>query len=160
MKVFWSSLADDLNQHTLSTPAVKLAIEDLLPWSEVEFAIGDGYNNFATHDLPFQMGVGVVFAGSVVVILRSWRVWRELLQPNFVVMQQTAFVIVYEYCRSDVHGVDKTKPLADAALTDEFFDRAGDVHEAATPLYFKPKMFGQGFHMVIQRGTLARATPK
>ena len=38
-----SSLTNDLNHHTLRSAPVKLAVEDLLPWSEVQFAADTSY---------------------------------------------------------------------------------------------------------------------
>ena len=63
------SLANDLHQHPLPPPAVKFAVKDLLPWAEIEPAIGDGDDYLATHDLPLQVGVGIIFPGPVVLIL-------------------------------------------------------------------------------------------
>jgi hypothetical protein len=48
--------------------AVELAVEDLFPPPEVELALGNCYDDFPSHDLPLQVGVGVVLAGAVVAI--------------------------------------------------------------------------------------------
>src|SRR3974390_1537079 len=58
------SFADDFHQHALLAPAVELAVEDLFPRAEVEFAGGDGDDDFPAHDLALPVGVGVVFAGA------------------------------------------------------------------------------------------------
>jgi hypothetical protein len=39
---------------------------------------------------------GVVLAGAVVVILRRGLMRGESLKPHFVVMQEPAFIIIYE----------------------------------------------------------------
>ena len=57
-----------LDQHSLSPSSVEFAVEDLFPRTEVEFALGDGDDDFAAHDLTLEMGVGVVFAGAIVAI--------------------------------------------------------------------------------------------
>ncbi len=88
--------ADDLNQHALSTPAIELAIEDLFPRTEIEFAGSNRYDYFAAHDLPFQVRIGVIFAGAIVPVAGDRRVRGELLQPEFVVVVQTRFVVVDE----------------------------------------------------------------
>jgi hypothetical protein len=36
----------------------------LFPGAEIEFAFGDGDDDFAAHDLALQMSVGVVLAGA------------------------------------------------------------------------------------------------
>jgi hypothetical protein len=65
------SLSNDFYEHTLPSIPVELAVEDLLPWSEVHFAVGDSDHHFTARDLPLEMRVCIVLAGSVVVILRS-----------------------------------------------------------------------------------------
>jgi hypothetical protein len=45
-----------------------LAVEDLFPWSEIQAPGGDRDDDFAPHDRTFQVGVGIVLAGSVVVM--------------------------------------------------------------------------------------------
>jgi hypothetical protein len=46
----------------------RIRLKDLLPGAEVELAGGDGDDDFAAHHLPHEVGVGVFFAGAVVVI--------------------------------------------------------------------------------------------
>src|SRR5687768_4947704 len=43
------SLPDHLDQDALGTVAVELSVEDLLPRTEVELAVGDGDHRFAPH---------------------------------------------------------------------------------------------------------------
>ena len=60
------SLADDLDQDALLSAAVELAVEDLLPGSEVELPACDRDHDLAAHHLPLEMCNGVVLAGVVV----------------------------------------------------------------------------------------------
>src|SRR5690242_4022498 len=99
------SFPDDFHQHTLSATAVELAVENLLPGSEIKSAIGDGDHDFAAHDLAFEMSVGVVFAGAIMSIGSSRRVRRQFFEPDLVIVMQPAFVIVDEHGCGDVHGV-------------------------------------------------------
>ena len=46
------SLTDDLDQHAFSALSVKLTVEYLLPGSEIQFAVRDGDDDLAAHDLP------------------------------------------------------------------------------------------------------------
>ena len=93
----WPLFPDDLDQHPLRPMAVELAVEDLLPRPEVELALGDRHDDFAAHDLPFQVGVGVVLAGAVVVVVVRVGVERgQLLQPDAEVVVQAALVVVDE----------------------------------------------------------------
>jgi hypothetical protein len=81
-------LSDDLNQRAFLAPAVKLAVEDLLPRSEVELAAGDGDHHFASHHLPLHVRVRIVFAGAVVPVLRGRLVGREPFEPFLVIRVQ------------------------------------------------------------------------
>ena len=49
---------------------VEFAVENLFPSSEIEFAFCNRDDDFAPHDLTFQVSVSVVFAGPVVSIVR------------------------------------------------------------------------------------------
>src|SRR5262249_558753 len=82
-------LPDDLDQHALRPAAVELAVEDLLPRAEVQLALRDRHDDLTAHDLPLQVGVGVVLAGAVVVVHAGVRVERgQPLQPLLVVPVQ------------------------------------------------------------------------
>ena len=89
-----NSLADDFHQHPLSSPAVELAVEDLLPRPEVERAFGNGHHDLTAHDLALEMRVGVVLAGAVVIVLRGRLVRGELLEPDVVVVQEAVLAVV------------------------------------------------------------------
>ena len=71
---------------------------DQLPGADIEFALGDGDDDFAAHDLALHVSVGVVFAGAVMLVLRRRFVRGEFLQPDVVVVQETVLSIV------DVNG--------------------------------------------------------
>ena len=66
----------------------------MFPWAEVEFAIGDGDDDFAAHDLALEVGVVVVFAGAVVVVLGGGGVGSEFFEPDFVVVMEAGLVVV------------------------------------------------------------------
>ena len=61
-------LADNFHQHPLAPVAVELAVEDLLPGTEIELAVGDGDDDLPAHHLPLDVRVGVVLAGVVVMV--------------------------------------------------------------------------------------------
>ena len=60
---------NNLNQYSLSSHAVELAVKDLLPGAEVQFAVCDGNHNFATHDLPLHVRIGIILARAVMLVL-------------------------------------------------------------------------------------------
>ena len=79
--------ADDLDEHTPSSIAVELAIENLYPRAEIQPAIRNRDHDFPANNLTFEMRVGIVFTRLVVVVARSWRVRRKSLQRHFVVVR-------------------------------------------------------------------------
>jgi len=71
-----SSLADDFHEGAFAAAAVEFAVEDLFPRAEIEFAFGNGDDDFAAHDLALEMGVGVIFAGAIVTVGGGGRVMK------------------------------------------------------------------------------------
>ena len=63
---FHHSLPNDLDENSLSASPVELVVEDMLPGTEVQPAVGDGDDDLAAHDLTLVVGVGVVLTGAVV----------------------------------------------------------------------------------------------
>ena len=59
---------NNLHQHPLPPSPVELVIENVFPRAEMQLAARNGDDDFTAHDLAFVVGVGVVFAGAVVVI--------------------------------------------------------------------------------------------
>src|SRR5882762_8259775 len=124
------SLPDDLDQHPLRAPSVELAVEDLLPGSEIQLPAGDRDHDLAPHDLALVVGVGVVLAGAIVPVAFGARIVRgQLLEPALVVLMEPRLVVVDEHARGDVHRVHQAEPLAHAALPHGFLHLVGDVHE-------------------------------
>ena len=89
-------LTYDLHQHTLSPAPIELAVEYLFPRTEVESALGHRDNHFTPHHLSFEMGVGVIFAGTVMPILAQRLVWGQSFQPLGEVVVQAGLVIIDE----------------------------------------------------------------
>src|SRR6266511_757935 len=80
-------LANDFYEDPLAPAPVEFAIENSLPRAEVEFPVGDGHDNLAAHDLPFEVGISVVLAGPVVVIMADGLMRRQLLEPDIIIAQ-------------------------------------------------------------------------
>src|SRR5579864_977169 len=147
------SVTDDLDQHPLVAAAVELAVEDLLPRSEVESPAGDRHHHLAPHDLALVVSVGIVLAGAVVAVaLGAGIEGRELLEPALVVLLQSRFVVVDEDAGGDVHGVDQAEALGDAALRDRLLDLGGDVDEVHARLDVHGQVAGEALHAGAQEG--------
>jgi len=135
------SLPNNLHQHALLAPTVKLTIKDLLPRAEVELSFSDGDHHFAAHDGAFEMGVGVVFAGVVVAVLIDGRVGCEAFEPFVEVVMQTALVVVNEDAGADVHGVDEAEIFANAAFGEGGFNVGCDIEIRAAVGRVEPEFF-------------------
>ena len=90
-------LADDLDQHPLSPPPVKLPVEYALPRAKVEPAVGHRNHHLAAHNLPLQVRVCVVLTRPVVPIMVNGRVRRQPFKPHFVIVVQATLIVVDEY---------------------------------------------------------------
>ncbi len=99
---------DDLDQHPLGAMAMELTIEDLFPVAEVELALGNCHDYFATHNLSLQVGAGLVLAGAVVVV-RAGIEGSELFQPHAEIVVQAALVVIDEYGAGYVHRVNEAR---------------------------------------------------
>jgi hypothetical protein len=96
---------NDLHQHPLLSAPVELPVQDLLPRPEVQPPLGYCHHDFPPHDLPLDVRVGVVLAGVVVALLAHRLVRSDLLQPGFIVVMQSRFVVVDEHRGRDVHWI-------------------------------------------------------
>jgi hypothetical protein len=112
---------NDFYQHTLSAPAVEFTVKNLFPRPEIELAFGYADDYLAAHHLAFEMSIGVVFAGPVVLVLGSGRMRGQFFQPNFVIMVEPAFIVVDKNggCAVRCHFVTcKSRPYEAYILTD------------------------------------------
>jgi hypothetical protein len=135
-------LTNNLYKHSLAAVPVELPVKDLFPWAEVEFAFGDGDDDFAAHDLAFEVGVCVVFAGAVVMILAGGSMRGEFFEPDLVIVMEAGFVVVDENRCGDVHRVDEDKAFFDAAFFDKILHGPGNVDETDPIGNFKGEILG------------------
>src|SRR5215471_6376204 len=138
--------SDNFHQHPFAPSTVELAIENLLPRAEIEFAVGNGDHNFAPHHLSFYVRIGIVFAGIVVAILLDRFVGRYFFQPDTVIVMKAGFVVIDKYRRGNVHGIDEHKSFFYAALAKAILHLRGDVDEGYPCRRIKPDFFAIAFH--------------
>ena len=105
--------ADDLNKDPLIPPSIELPIENLLPWTEIESPLCDGYNDFPPHNCALQVRIRIVFR-TIVVVLTMWLFWGQSFEPCFKVSMQTRFIIVDKDGGGDVHRVYQADSLLDS----------------------------------------------
>src|SRR5262249_20928377 len=140
------SVTDDFHQHPLAAPAVELAVENLLPGTEIELSFGDCHHNLAPHDLTLHVRIGVVFPRVVVPVLVHWLVRRELLQPLLVILVQSAFVVVDEDRRGDVHRIHENESFPDTGFANALSDLRRDVDKTSPGRNVEPEFVSIALH--------------
>jgi hypothetical protein len=79
------------------------------------------------------VGIGIVFA-AIVLVLGVGLLRSKLFQSLFVVVMQSAFIIIDEDTGGDVHRVDQDKSFPDSAFSKALLNSQGDIDEL-TPLF-------------------------
>ena len=128
-------------------PPSNSAIENLLPGAEIEFAIGDGDDNLASHHLPLHVCIGIILAGPVVAIARDRLVRGQFFEPDLIVVVQATLIVIDEYRCRDVHGVDQHQPFLHTAVPEAGFDIRRDVDELAPAVDVEPQFFAIALHV-------------
>jgi len=59
---------NNFDENGLSVAAIKLTIEDWLPWAKVELAFANTDDDRSAHRLTRQVRVCIVLAGAIVVV--------------------------------------------------------------------------------------------
>src|SRR5262245_62365495 len=145
--IFYEKLfSDNFHQNAFTPPAVELALENLFPGAKIEFALGNGDDNFASHHLSLMVCFGIFFAGIVVAILLDLFVGRQFFQPDAVIVMKAGFIIVDKDRCGDVHGIDKHKSFFYAALAKAVLHLRRDVDEGYPCRGSEPKFFAIAFH--------------
>jgi len=140
------SFANDLNENPLLPPAIELPVKDLLPGSEVEFAAGDGDDDFAPHDLALDVRIGIILAGIVVPILFDGLVRDKALEKIVVVFEKAWLVIIDIYACADMHRIDQTQSFFDAALPQCGLNLRRDIDVCTPRLCLEKQFFAICFH--------------
>lgn len=147
-----SLFPDDFDQYPFITMAIELTVEDLLPGAEVEFALCDSYHHFPAHDLAFQVGICIVFAGAVVVIVIWVGIkWRQLFEPDAEVMVQATLIVVDKDAAGNVHAVNQHQAFFDATGLESILYLVRDVHEAHLCGQIQGEVMSVGFHGIEAR---------
>src|SRR5262245_30994142 len=141
-----SLFADDLDQHSLLPLPVEFAVEDLFPRSEIQLAVRDCHDDFASHDLTLDVRVRVILTSVVVAILVNWFMRYKPLEKIIGVLQETPLIIIDVHTRTYVHRIDEAEPFSDAALLQSAHYLRRNVDVRAPRLGLKRKFFSVRFH--------------
>ena len=144
--------ANNLDEDAFVSAAVELGVEDLFPRAEVEFAFGDGDDNFAAENLAFEMGVAVVFAGIVMAVFFDI-VGSYLFEEFIKILDQAALVVIDVDAGGDVHRIDQYQTFLDTRFFDDFFDLRRDVDVFAACFGVKGDYLAKRSHLREKKGT-------
>jgi hypothetical protein len=81
--------------------------------------------------------------------------WRQFLQPNFQIMMQPRFIIVYEDAGRNMHGIAQQQPFLYTALSKGLLNLGSDVDKLSSSSGLKPQFFPKGFHLCSTSWLLA-----
>jgi len=124
---------------------IEFPIKKLFPWSEIEFPLCDGYDDFASHDGSLQVGIGIVLV-AVMLVLGVGLFRGELLQPDFEVLVESGLIVINEDTGTDVHGVDQAEAFLNGAFAQTFLDLGSNIHEGPALWKLEPEFFSERFH--------------
>ena len=110
------SFTNHLYENPFSSFTIEFSIKNLLPGTEMDTSIGDGYHYFSPHNLSFVVSVSIIFTRTVVIIPVYWCVGCQFLKPLFVIPMESRFVIIDKDRRSNVHSIHQTESLLNTAF--------------------------------------------
>lgn len=86
-------IANNFNQKTLFSLAIKLIVENMFPRPKMQFSVRNGYDNFPSHYLPFEVSVGVIFV-AVMAVLFMGLFRSQFLQPGVLIVISLVSVFI------------------------------------------------------------------
>src|SRR5438270_758204 len=97
-------------ENSLRPLTIEFSVVHAFPRSEVQFAVRDRDEYLMSQQHAFEVRVGVIFTGCVVVIIRF--VGCKTLEPRHNVAPQSGLMVVHENARGDVHSRDENRSIA------------------------------------------------
>src|SRR5216684_2120018 len=134
----------DFNDYFLVALAVEFRVENLLPWAEVEFPVGDRDDDLVVNDQRFEVRVSVVFSGLVMLVVLPEG--RKRFQPLVDVFDQAALVVVDVNSGSNVHGGDQDHSVFNSRLFEGALDLRSQVYVRSLRLRVQGQVFSVEFH--------------
>jgi hypothetical protein len=134
----------DFNDYFFVALAVEFGVENLLPWAEIEFPVGDRDDDFMVNDQRLEVRVSVVFSGLMMLVVLPE--WGESFQPLVDVFDQAALIVVDVDSGSDVHGGDQNHAVFDSRLPEGALNLRSQVNIGALGFRVQGQVFGVEFH--------------
>ncbi len=79
------SFPNNLHQRPFPSSPVEFSIENLFPWAEIEFSIGNSNNDLSAHNLPFQVCISIILS-NIMAVLGNRLVRGEFFEPDVIVV--------------------------------------------------------------------------
>ena len=142
--LLFHSLSDDFDDDPFGALPIEFAVEEALPWTKVDPAIGDGQDDLVMQQEVFEVGIAVVFACLMMAIAGIFGC--QLLCPFHDVAVKAGFLVLDDNRCSEVHGRYQSQPFLDSAFTNDAFDVVGDRYDFFALFGIEGEIGGMGFH--------------
>ena len=125
---------NDFHQDAFVALTVKFGVVNLFPRTEMQASVPNGHRDLLAQQLPFEVGITVVFSGPVVVVFFTVSSvaavkGSQLFEPRHDVVVKAVFQIVDITRGGDVHWVDEHQAVMNAAFSHNPFDVSGDAND-------------------------------
>jgi hypothetical protein len=140
-------LSDDFDDDPFGALPIEFAVEETLPGTKVDLAIGDGQNYLVMQQEVFEVGIAVVLACLVMAIAGIFGC--QLLCPFHDVAVEAGFLVLDDDRCGEVHGGYEGKTFLDSAFMNDAFDVVGDGDDFFACFGVEGEVGGMGFDETV-----------
>ena len=97
----------------------------------------------APHDLSLDVRIAIVLTSDIMPVLTNRFMRRQFREPGFIVLMQTALIIIDEDRGGDMHRIHERQPFPNAALFQAHLNVSSDIDKRP------PRMADPGYLMTI-----------
>ena len=133
-----------LDNDTLSPLAVEFRVKQLFPRTQVEAPASNRDHDLMSDDGTFQVSVGIVLTGLVVLVRQSGR--GEVLEPALNVLNQSTFPIIDIHPRRNVHCRHQHSAVGHSAGIDDVGNIIRNPQNLLPVLGGEPEIIGVDLH--------------
>ena len=122
--LLFHSLSNDFDDDLFAALPIEFTVEETLPRTKVNPAIGDGQDDLVMEQEVFEVGIAVIFTCLMMAIAGIFGC--DSLCPFHDIAVEAGFLVLDDDRCSEVHGRYKSQPFLDSAITNDAFDVVGD----------------------------------
>ena len=122
--LLFPSLSDDFDDDPFAALPIEFTVEEALPRTKVNTAIGDRQDYLVMEQEIFEVGIAIVFTCLMMAIAGIFGC--QLLCPFHDVAVEARFLVLDDDRCREVHGRYQGQTFLDSAITNDAFDVVGD----------------------------------